>query len=120
MYTQLLEAALGALDPPDDDTTGAVLADLLQRRRRLPAGASVAARSDWTTESVADQVAYDVALMRLCRRLEIGCDTRAFDRPQQERDRLEQALASRGVFVSDLAEHDGHVEHEDIASGPTV
>jgi hypothetical protein len=46
--------------------------------------------------SLADQVAYDRALMSVCQAMGIATSVERFDRPATERARLEQALAQLG------------------------
>jgi hypothetical protein len=49
----------------------------------------------WSTGAIADQVAYDVALLRCARCLEMDCDPDRFGWPQDERQRLERMFAAR-------------------------
>lgn len=97
MYSELLDAALGEADRPDGgpDVRGS-LDELLRYRRHL---AEDAARTgpDWALQAVADQLAYDIALIRMARSAGVDCSVRGFDRPEQERLRLEHDLKSRGI-----------------------
>ncbi len=77
---------------------GERLADLLRCRSQLTTNAS----SNGVAVAVADQLAYDVALIEFAQGLGIEVDARGFDQPRLERHRLEQALASRGIPLRDL------------------
>ena len=97
MYSDLLDAALSEVGRPDDGLrTRGSLAELLHYRRKL---AEDAARTgpDWALQALADQLAYDVALIRLARRAGVRCSVRGFDRPEQERGRLEHDLERQGI-----------------------
>ena len=97
MYSDLLDAALSEVGRPDDGLpTRGSLAELLHYRRKL---AEDAARTgpDWALQALADQLAYDVALIRLARRAGVSCSVRGFDRPEQERGRLEHDLERQGI-----------------------
>jgi hypothetical protein len=102
VYAQLLSHALEA-HPDPSSTTGDALAQLLERRTRLRANTS-RTESDWAPDAIADQLAYDVALVELSQRLGIEVDLTRFGQPRQERGRLEQALITRGVHLSDFKE----------------
>ena len=54
--------------------------------------------------AVADQLAYDIALIEFAQGVGIDFDLEAFDQPQVERGRLEQALVSRGVSLRSFDE----------------
>ena len=58
--------------------------------------------TDWAPDAIADQLAYDVALVELSQRLGIEVDLTRFGQPRQERDRLEQALISRGIHLDEF------------------
>ena len=49
--------------------------------------------------AVADQVAYDIALIALCRHAGVGFDVEEFNQPDEARGRLEEALAERGLLA---------------------
>jgi hypothetical protein len=53
---------------------------------------------------VADQLAYDIALIELAQGVGVDCDLFGFDQPPRERNRIEQALAARGLRLNDLDE----------------
>ena len=95
MYAQLLEEVL----TDDDDSpvrSAGPLAELTRLRHVMEKHAS---RSDtgWALQAVADQLAYDAALIRLARKRGIAADTGSFEVPEQGRLHLEQALIAKGV-----------------------
>lgn len=117
MYSDLLEASWRAQEQsereegtggdrrPDELQLRRLLDEAIERRRDCVVGAhgihghlgaAVDAPSD-----LARQLAYDLALMRLCVAHGIACDARRFTRPLPERMRLEEALAAKGVVVHD-------------------
>ena len=113
MYTQLLETALDGAGPDEQMSAGESLAALLRAAGRLGSlPQSSGAGAGWVPAAVVDQLAYDMALVRLSRCLGIDCDIAGFDRPERERARLKEALASRGVHLDEL---DGRPES--VASG---
>jgi hypothetical protein len=98
MYTQLLAAALdSAKDAGEERTSGEALARLLRSHGQLHAARSSHLESGWAPAAVANEVAYDVALIEFARRIEIECNVDDFDQPGRERLRLERALADRGI-----------------------
>jgi len=113
IYAQLLDDALGQALPDKTSTTGDALAQLLEIRRRLGAILPGYTGPDWTTAAIADQLAYDVALIELARRLGIGVSLTGFGQPKHERTRLEQALVARGVRLDefDAATESGEHPH---------
>lgn len=52
---------------------------------------------DWALQGVADQLAYDAALVRLARKRGVPTDLDSFEVPAHGRAQLEQALLDRGV-----------------------
>lgn len=104
VYSQLLGNALDQTHAGQGSTTGDVLAQLLERRNRLGTDLSLYPGSDWAPDAIADQLAYDVALIELSRCLGIEVDLTKFGQPQHERARLEHALVSRGIRLDVLAE----------------
>ncbi len=105
MYTDLLAAALvDRLPRADTPTSHEVLSELRSRRRHLSDISSHDGRG-WAPDAVADQLAYDVALMDLSRLLGIECDVLRFDQPQQERARLERELDSGGIRLESGSPH---------------
>jgi hypothetical protein len=97
MYSQLLEAVLAyEEDPEARPRSQGPLADVLRLRHAMDRRA---ARSDpgWALQAVADQLAYDAALIRLARRRGIAADPGSFEAPEQGRAGLEEALVAKGV-----------------------
>ena len=102
IYAQLLDKALGQTHHDETSTTGDALAQLLELRHRLGANLSGYTGADWAPAAVADQLAYDVALIEFCRRLGIEVILTRFGQPQHERTRLEQALVTRGIRLDEF------------------
>jgi hypothetical protein len=102
VYSQLLGSALDQTHSGHGLTTGDVLARLLERRNRLGTKMSLYTGSDWAPDAIADQLAYDVALIELSQRLGIEIDLTKFGQPQHERARLEQVLVSRGIRLDEF------------------
>jgi hypothetical protein len=98
MYSQLLGSALDhrAGDPL---SPGEALSHLVLCRSRFAKAASLRTGSGWASVAIADQLAYDVALIALAKGIGIPWDIRNFDRPEEERTRLEGALRSQGLDV---------------------
>jgi hypothetical protein len=98
MYAQLLEAALrDRLGSDRPEAKGQQLAELLRCRSRLTPSTSPNGR---VVVSVADQLAYDIALIEFAHGVGVDFDLGAFDQPLLERGRLEQALVARGVTLA--------------------
>ncbi len=99
MYAQLLEAVL---TDEDSSATGprsqGPLAEVLHLRQAMEHRAD---RVDpgWALQAVADQLAYDAALVRLARRRGIAVDIHSFAVPERGREDLEQALRDKGVHL---------------------
>jgi hypothetical protein len=102
MYAYILEAALRERSQPTAQlTTGDALAVLLECRRFL--GSIASPRSaGWGSTALANQVAYDLAIIDLARSIGLDCDAASFDQPQRRRIELERELISRGVALDDL------------------
>jgi len=97
MYTQLLEAVLDyEADPATKPRSQGPMADVIRLRSTMERHAT---RTDpgWALQAMADQLAYDAALVRLARKRGIPAVTDAFDIPQQGRAGLEDALVALGV-----------------------
>ncbi len=94
MYVELLSALLadGETRPVRDDSPLDMALDcrgrMLERRGR-PGGS--------IQHELADEVAYDRALVNLCAASGVDADPTRFSHPLRERARLENALAERGV-----------------------
>jgi hypothetical protein len=97
MYSQLLEAILDYEEDPEvRPRSQGPLADVLRLGHAMERHAN---RTDpgWALQAVADQVAYDAALIRLARRRGIAADPSTFEVPERGRSALEEALIARGV-----------------------
>jgi hypothetical protein len=102
MYTQLLEAALGARAISGQTRpVDASLAEVFRCRRQLEEVGPSDSVVDRVSAALADQVGYDVALIELTRALGIECDPRGFDQPQQQRHKLEHGLEVRGIRLTE-------------------
>ena len=104
MYTQLLEAVLAyEADPDTQPRSQGPLADVVRLRHTLERHA---ARTDpgWALQAVADQLAYDAALIRLARKRGIPIGPEDFDNPERGRIALEDVLISKGVNLPPRAE----------------
>ena len=75
---------------------------MLEIRHRLGANLPGHTGADWAPAAIADQLAYDIALIELCRRLGIEVNLAGFRQPKHERSRLEQALAARGMRLDEF------------------
>lgn len=97
MYAQLLEAVLDYEEDPETRARSqGPLADVLRLRHAMDRNAT---RTDpgWALQAVADQLAYDAALIRLARRRGIVARPSDFDAPLHGRAVLEEALVAKGV-----------------------
>jgi hypothetical protein len=109
MYSELLGLAVDHdhFDHGHDhdhvpDTKGAALARLIESRLRLRSARSSEPNDD-ALATLADQLAYDVALLRLARLVGIDCQSTEFGRPEQARRRLERLLATSGIDLHEQA-----------------
>jgi hypothetical protein len=103
MYTQILDAALRERSPPDAGmTTGEALSVLFQCRHHLVSIAASERGVDWSATALANQVAYDIALIDLTRCVGVDCDPHSFDQPERHRTELRQKLISRGVRLDEF------------------
>jgi hypothetical protein len=97
MYSQLLEAVLSYEEDPEARARSqGPLADVLHLRHAMDRNA---ARTDpgWALQAVADQLAYDAALIRLARRRGLPADPAHFEAPERGRAALEEGLIAKGV-----------------------
>jgi hypothetical protein len=120
MYVQLLDASLDELVSSTDLTAPDALAELVRRRSSLCAKRASHLESHLpASDSVSDELSYDVALIRLARVLGIACDVKDFERPGHGRARIELNLVSRGIEVDELDPQTRPVPdgREDLASG---
>ncbi len=98
IYADLLNVALDQALPPDGArTTYDALTRLVACRRRLDVDASPHTSMNWAPDAIADQLAYDIALIELARHLGIDVDLGGFDHSHAERTRLEHVLESKGL-----------------------
>lgn len=98
MYARLLGAALAerSLDVPPP-SAGQALAEVVAARSALydrvtPSGSGVD-----PSLAFVQQLAYDVALVRLATLLRVQVDLEGFRQPQHERAAIEDGLRSRGI-----------------------
>ena len=103
IYTQLLDSALDEVTTDNELTPSDALAELVRCRNLLGAGFARTG-SNWAPAAVADELAYDIALIGLARSLGVECDVNRFDRPGHERARLESELAARGIHLVESGE----------------
>ncbi len=99
MYTQLLDAAFRQRPPTGPDAAALAVDELLRARTEL----SKADQEDVDAETVpvilALEIGYDIALLEVAQRNGIESDPSRFEQPQQERERLEDALRKRGICL---------------------
>jgi hypothetical protein len=99
MYTQLLEAVLAyEADTPSLLRSQGPLADVVRLRHALERHLG---RTDpgWALQAVADQLAYDAALVRLARQRGVDVGIQDFDVPDRGRAVIESALLALGVHL---------------------
>jgi hypothetical protein len=101
MYAQLLQALLSddTEPPPPVQGTGhpaGPLAELIRLRHAMEKHAGHNSQG-WALQAVADQLAYDAALVRLGRKRGVPVDLEVFDVPERGRAQLEQAMIDKGV-----------------------
>lgn len=103
MYIALLNAALAeAHSPGDDPSTHDAVEELLRRRSSLYSRGPSRVGTFWAPDALANELAYDMALIKLADLLRIDWEVDHFDRPGQGRARLELALMSRGIHLDDF------------------
>lgn len=107
MYADILDSAFGRrpgmASPP---TVTEAIKQLLDRRNRLAPTRPKERHADWAASALANQVAYDVALIELARSVGIACDPGTFDQPELRRHELNRELAARGVQLDHGAKTD--------------
>jgi hypothetical protein len=102
MYTQILDVALRERPPRQPEKApGEALSTLLERRRHLDAVASSERGTDWAPAALANQVAYDVALIELAQCVGLDCEPGSFDQPHLRRAEIERQLMSRGLRLDE-------------------
>ncbi len=99
MYVDILSSAL---DDWTDELTGSALVDhvLACRAEMLNAGPR---NGDTAYSSLAAEVTYDRALIKLCEMNYVAVTPGNFAFPRQERARLERELAAAGINLAALA-----------------
>ena len=104
MYADILNRAFGrrptTASPP---TVTEAIKEVLDCRSRLAPTRPLERQLDWAASAVANQVAYDVALIDLARSVGIACEPDTFDQPEIRRNELGRELAARGVHLDDAA-----------------
>jgi hypothetical protein len=105
MYTQLLDAAIGQYQPPDEGAGEALALDeVLRCRRALEEGIPPDGDADMVPVVLALQIAYDVALLELAGMVGVDTDPSRFEQPQLERERLERAIGALGMSLEAVAD----------------
>ncbi len=103
MYQRFLGLALDESSDVDDGlTAGEAVADVLLCRRQLHVRDDGPDGSSGIASALGEELDYDIALLRLARLLGIQVDLQAFDRPQAERTRLEEAIEAHGIRLDEL------------------
>jgi len=97
MYAQLLEAVLVDETEYEGPSRSAGPLAELNRLRHVMEKHSGRTDPGWALQAVADQLAYDAALVRLARRRGITTDSTTFVVPGRGRAQLEQELIDKGV-----------------------
>src|SRR3984957_15404693 len=100
MYVDLLIRALGT-DEAGSKSNDLLLADLVDSRARLRDVNGGSASS--AAESLAREISYDGALIRLCGALAVPAPPSRFGNPPQERQRLELELTALGLPLIESA-----------------
>jgi hypothetical protein len=103
MYSDILSSAL---DDWEGEMTRTALVEYVLRCRAemLDAGTQ---RGDTAYRSLARELAYDRALMKLCEASGVAVTVTNFASPHQERARLESELAKAGTDLVGLARRPG-------------
>lgn len=105
MYADLLAASCDQpmVSADEHRDVGLLLARAIASRRGLstPPGSGAGPEGN-----LAANIDYDLALLRLCLARGIDADPRRFDRPIEERGRLEAELAKRGIDLAELGPAD--------------
>lgn len=103
MYSDLLLAALAIDEPSEGEpVASSALIDVLRCRRQLQESQWIRAGMERVPDTLTEELAYDVALIKLARLLRIDCDADEFDRPEAGRTRLEVILSARGVSLNEI------------------
>ncbi|HVC69182.1 MAG TPA: hypothetical protein VNC61_02845 [Acidimicrobiales bacterium] len=100
MYSQLLTVALeGQTDLKEEVAAGAAMIRLIRCRQQLRSATQVGDEDEEAVTQARNYFAYDVALIELCRVVNVACDVDEFEHPEKARVRLEGVLAARGVLL---------------------
>jgi hypothetical protein len=103
MYSNILEVAFRERSQSATGiATGEALAILFDCRQHLASTASSERGLDWSSTALANQIAYDLALIDVARCVGLACKPSSFDQPQRRRIELEHDLMSRGVRLGEL------------------
>jgi hypothetical protein len=104
MYADILDSAF--LERPGTTSSLTVteaVTELLDRWKKLTSTRAKERSIDWAATALANQVAYDVALIDLARSVGIACDPDTFEQPERRRNELNRELAARGVHLHHAA-----------------
>ena len=100
MYADILHKAFErrpkAVGPP---VVSDAVKEVLDRRSRLAVTRSPKRAAGWAANALANQVAYDVALIELAQSVGLACDPSTFDQPELRRNEVDRELAARGVHL---------------------
>ena len=98
LYVDLLSVSIRARNQSDHEPSlGEALAELERCRRHIASTGPPDQERGWSTRALADQVAYDVALIQCAQCAGIDCYPDRFGWPKDERTRLERCFATRGI-----------------------
>jgi hypothetical protein len=97
MYTQLLDAALKEVPLAVERTIDEDMSSVRDCHARLASNEKDDRTAEWSFSALANQVAYDLALIELARRVGIDCAIKTFQQPENRRTELMQELNSHGV-----------------------
>lgn len=104
MYTDILQTAIRQRQrPAKPPTVSDAMTELLDCQSHLCLANALERSMDWTATALANQVAYDVALIELARSVGLTCEPRAFERPELCRTELIRELLARGLLLDESA-----------------
>jgi len=93
MYAELLSSIQS--DPLDAMNGSGLVAYAIARRAALLH--HIPTSEEGVYDALSEEVAYDMALMKLCERHGIEAAASGFSHPKEERARLERALTAAGI-----------------------